>query len=152
MESNNLSRNEKTPGSSRETIIWIDLGTTNSCASIIRNEKRVEIIPENNTGKTIIPSMVVFKKEKKLIGTIAKNYFREYPELTMLTMFNSKRLLGRKFNNKQVQKDIKNWPVKVIEDKETGKPQYVIKIENKEKKYFPEDVSSMILKYIKKYS
>ena len=45
-------------------------------------------------------------------------------------MFDSKRLIGHKFSNKYVQEDIKNWPVKVIEDKKTGKPQYVIKIGN----------------------
>ena len=71
----------------------------------------------------------------------------EYPESTM---FDSKRLIGHKFSNKYVQEDIKNWPVKVIEDKKTGKPKYVIKVENEEKEYFPENVASMILTYLKK--
>ena len=62
------------------------------------------------------------------------------------------KILGYKFSNKHVQNDIKNWHIKIIEDKKTGKPQYVVKIENEEKKFYPEDVSSMILGYIKKYS
>ena len=67
-------------------------------------------------------------------------------------MYDSKRLLGYKFNNKQVQKDIKNWPVKIIEDKETKKPKYVIKIGNEEKEYFPENVASIILNYLKTFA
>ena len=113
MESNNSSKSITRHSSSsklvNEPIIGIDLGTTNSCVSIIRNGN-VEIIEDKNTGK---------------------------------------RLIGHKFSNKYVQEDIKNWPIKIIEDKKTGKPQYVIKIGNEEKRYFPEDVSSMILKYLK---
>ena len=70
-----ICRNETRPGSSREPIIGIDLGTTNSCAAIYRNEKIVEIIPQNNRVEKIIPSMVVFKKENKLVDTIAKKLF-----------------------------------------------------------------------------
>ena len=149
MESNNSSKSITRHSSSsklvNEPIIGIDLGTTNSCVSIIRNEN-VEIIEDKNTGERLIPSIVCYKNNQFLFGKFAKQNFRDYPESTM---FNSKRLLGHKFSNKQVQNDIKNWPVKVIEDKKTGKPQYVIKIGNEEKKFFPEDVSSMILKYLK---
>ncbi len=73
----------------------------------------------------------------------------EYPESTM---FDSKRLIGHNFSNKYVQEDIKKSPVKVIEDKKTGKPKYVTKIRKKEKEYFPEDVYTMILGYLKIYS
>ena len=128
-----------------EPIIGIDLGTTNSCAAIYINGK-TEMIPDNQQGKFIIPSMICFMDNNHVVGIAAKNNFKDYPESTM---FQSKRLIGQKFSNKFFKEDIKNWPVKVIEDKETKKPKYVIKIGNEEKKNFPEDVSSMILKYLK---
>jgi molecular chaperone DnaK (HSP70) len=65
-------------------------------------------------------------------------------------MYDSKRLIDHKFSNENVQNDISYWPIKIIEDKKTGKPQYVIKVNNEERKYFPEEVSSMILEYLKK--
>ena len=149
MESNNssqsITRRSSSSKTENEPTIGIDLGTTNSCVSIIRNGN-VEIIEDKNTGKRLIASIVCYKNNECLIGNIAKKNFYNYPESTM---YNSKRLIGHKFKNEYVQEDIKNWPIKVIEDKKTGKPQYVIKIGNEEKKFFPEDVSSMILKYIK---
>ena len=107
----------------------------------------VEIITDNLTGERGIPSIVCFKVSNKyLIGRSAKYNMLEYPNLTIS---NSIKLLGLKFSDKIVQEDIKNLPVTIIEDKKTGKPQYVIKIENEEKKYFPEEVASMILNYLK---
>ena len=121
---------------SSEPIIGIDLGTIFSCVAIMRNGK-VEIIDEKATGEKIIPSMVCYKVDKdsydsyeELIGGSAKNNMIEFAETTM---FESKRLLGYKYVNKLVQEDIKNWPIKVIEDKKTGKPQYVITFDNEEK-------------------
>ncbi len=129
-----------------EPIIGIDLGTKVSCAAIMRNGK-IEIVPDNKTGEKLIPSIVCFKsKNEFLIGTKAKNNMLKYSQSTM---YDSKRLLGHKFSKKHVQEDIKNWPVKILEDKNTDKPKYVIKVENEEKEYFPEDVSSMILAYLK---
>ena len=139
MFSNNENKNEP--------IIGIDLGTTFSCVAIMRNEN-VEIVPDNKTGEKLIPSIVCFKSNSDcLIGKIAKNNMIEFSQSTM---FDNKRLLGYKFNDKHVQEDIKNWPVKIIEDKNTGKPKYVIKVENEEKEYFPENVASMILSFLKK--
>ena len=129
-----------------QDIIGIDLGTSYSCVAIMRKNK-VEIIENKQTGSKIIPSIVCFNGKEFLIGTQAQNNMLKYPESTM---YNSKRLIGYKFKNKHVQNDIKNWPIKIIEDKKTGKPQYVIKIGNEEKKYYPEDVASMILKSLKK--
>ena len=132
-----------------ESIIGIDLGTTYSCVAIMRNGK-VDVIAETQSGIRSQPSIVCFKNNNEcLIGISAKRNMLEYPESTM---FDSKRLIGHKFSNKYVQEDIKNWPVKVIEDKKTGKPKYVIKIGNEEKEYFPVNVSSMILGYLKSYS
>ena len=134
---------------SNEPIIGIDLGTTFSCVSIIRQDQ-VEIIQDTNTGKRPIPSMVSFKHDNEcLVGWPAKKNMLQYPKATM---YDSKRLLGHKFNNKHVQEDIKNWPVKVIEDEETKKPKYVIKIGNEEREYLPEDVASIILNYLKTFA
>ena len=130
-------------------IIGIDLGTTFSCVAIMRNEKN-EIIADSKTGEKLIPSIVCFKNNSEcLVGKIAKNNMLQYPKSTM---FDSKRLLGYKFNDKHVQNDIKNWPVKIIEDKNTRKPKYIIEVENEEKEYFPENVASIILTYLKTYA
>ena len=138
-----------TPKYNDEPIIGIDLGTTFSCVAIMRNEKK-EIIADNKSGDKIIASVVCFKSNSEcLIGNLAKNNMLQYSQSTM---FDSKRLLGYKFANKNIQEDIKNWPVIIKEDKKTGKPKYVIKVENEEKEYFPEDVASMILNYLKTYS
>ena len=111
---------------------------------------KVEIIEDKATGEKRIPSMVCFKEnEEILIGGSAKNNMAEYPESTI---FDSKRLIGLKFKNPAVQNDIKNWPFKVIEDEKTKKPKYIIEVGGEKKEYFPEDIASKILDYIKKYA
>ena len=133
----------------KERIIGIDLGTTYSCVSIMRQGK-VEIIQDSKTGIRTIPSIVCFKEEEEpLIGINAKNNMIEYYKSTI---YDNKRLIGHKFSNPNIKKDLKNWPMKIIEDKKTGYPNYLIKIKNKEYKYSPEDISSFILKYLKEYS
>ena len=72
---------------------------------------------------------------------------RQYPESSI---FESKRIIGHKYSNPHVQKYIKRWRMKIIEDTEIKKSKYVIKVNNKDKEYFPEDFSSMILQYLKK--
>ena len=113
----------------QESVIGIDLGTTNSCVSILRNEQ-AEIIPDNETGESIIPSMICFKDNQCLVGIPAKNNFKDYPKSTM---YNSKRLIGHQFSNYHVQNDIKNWPIEVIEDKKTGKHNMLLKLKKKKK-------------------
>ena len=129
----------------KEPIIGIDLGTKFSGVGIMR-EGRVEIVPEVNSGDKIIPSIVGFIPEK-CIGKVASEHILEYIKSIM---YDSKRLIGHKFSNENVQNDISHWTIKITEDKKTGKPQYVIKVDNEERKYFPEEVSSMILEYLKK--
>ena len=133
-----------------ENELWmgIDLGTIYSCIGIIR-KGQIETVADKADGSRIIPSMVCYKDDQWLYGNSAKNNMTEYYKTTM---FESKRLLGLKFSNKKVQNDIKNWPNKIIEDQVTKKPQYVIEINGKEEKFFPEDVSSMILKYLKEFA
>ncbi len=72
--------------------------------------------------------------------------------LNEFIIFDSKRLIDLKFKNKYIQEDIKNWSFKVVEDKKTEKPKYIIKIGKEEKEYFHEDIASIILNYIKKYA
>ena len=131
-----------------DTILGIDLGTTESCAALYRNGT-VDIVPNVNGDKRIA-SMVCYKidSDEFLYGTFARNNSLIYAESTMLE---SKRFLATKFKSRKVQNYIKYLPVKIIEDKETGKPKYVIKQKDGIKEYFPEEVSSMILEYIINY-
>ena len=133
---------------SNDVILGIDLGTIDSCAAIYRNNG-VETVPDID-GNKIIPSMVCYKGENDifLYGQTARDNSLEFAETTM---FESKRFIGNQYKFKSVQKDIEHLPVKIIEDKKTGKPKYQIKLKAGIKEYFPEEVSSMILKYIKKY-
>ena len=136
-----MSKNDK------GLIIGIDLGTIFSCVGIMRNG-RVDIVPEANSGKNIIPSTVCFTPTKILIGTAARNKMRQFPESSM---FESKRLIGHKYSNPNVKKDIELMkPLKIIEDTKTKKPKYVVKVKDKISEYFPEEASTMILEYLKK--
>ena len=130
-----------------EPVIGIDLGTTYSCVGTFKNDK-FEIVP-NECGNRIIPSIVCIKENEELIGDSAKNImYKDYKSL----MKNSKRLIGRLYNETNIKNDIKYFNSEIIKDNKTDKPQYCFKIGNETKKYYPEEVSSMILKYIKKYS
>ncbi len=130
-----------------EQIIGIDLGTTFSCAAIIRN-KQVIIVPDSKIGQRIIPSIICYYLNQPLIGPVAVNKIYQCQETSMT---NSKRLIGHLFYDENVQNDIKYLPKNIYEDNKTKKPIYRFKVGEEEKSFFPEDVSSMILKYIKDY-
>merc|ERR1719355_406892 len=97
-------------------VIGIDLGTTYSCVGIYKNG-RVEIIP-NDQGNRITPSYVAFTDEERLIGEAAKNQATIQPTQTL---FDVKRLIGRRFKDSTVQKDMKLLPFKIVD--KSGKPQ-----------------------------
>lgn len=128
-------KEEKTEGQG----IGIDLGTTYSCVGVYMND-RVEIIA-NDQGNRTTPSYVAFTETERLIGDAAKNQVARNPTNSV---FDAKRLIGRKFSDPIVQKDIKLWPFKV-ESGPDDKPQIVIKFKGKIEKFQPETISSMVL-------
>jgi len=122
--------------------IGIDLGTTYSCVGIWQND-RVEII-SNDQGNRTTPSYVAFSENERLIGDSAKNQASMNPKNTL---YDAKRLIGRKFNDSVVQDDIKTWPFKVIEKDE--KPMFEVNYLDETKTFHPEEISSMILTRMK---
>lgn len=123
-------------------VIGIDLGTTYSCVGIFRNGS-VEIIP-NELGNRITPSVVAFTDDDRLVGEAAKNQASLNPKRTIYSV---KRLIGRKYNDKEVQMDKKLLPYDII-DKD-GKPYISVVTKGEKKIYSPEEISAMILTKMK---
>ena len=123
-------------------VIGIDLGTTYSCVGIFKNG-RVEII-QNEMGNRITPSYVGYTDEEKLVGEAAKNQASINPTRTIYVV---KRLMGRKFDDKEVQRDMKYVPYKVVS--KSGKPYISIETNSGQKTLSPEEVSAMILTKMK---
>lgn len=123
--------------------IGIDLGTTYSCVGVWQNDK-VEIIT-NDQGNRTTPSYVAFTENERLIGDAAKNQNAKNP---MNTVFDAKRLIGRKFSDPVVQKDMTHWPFKV-ESGIDDKPVIVVKHKGETKKFHPEEISAMVLTKMK---
>ena len=119
-------------------VIGIDLGTTYSCVGIFKNG-RVEIIP-NELGNRITPSQVAFSDDEKLVGEAAKNQITSNPERSVYVV---KRLIGRNFADKEVQRDMKYLSYKVVD--KGGKPYIKIETTAGVKQLSPEEVSAMIL-------
>jgi endoplasmic reticulum chaperone BiP len=119
-------------------VIGIDLGTTYSCVGIFKNG-RVEIIP-NELGNRITPSTVAFTDDEKLVGESAKNQASQNP---IRTVYVVKRLIGRNFNDKEVQRDMKYLSYKVVD--KSGKPYISIETTAGKKTMSPEEISAMIL-------
>jgi len=121
-----------------KVAIGIDLGTTYSCVGIWQND-RVEIIA-NDQGNRTTPSYVAFTDTERIIGDGAKNQAAQNPTNTV---FDAKRLIGRKFSEKQTQSDIKLFPFKVID--RNDKPIISVDYKGEQKEFLPEEISSMIL-------
>ncbi|XP_061347551.1 heat shock 70 kDa protein isoform X1 [Gastrolobium bilobum] len=119
--------------------IGIDLGTTYSCVGVWQND-RVEIIP-NDQGNRTTPSYVAFTDTERLIGDAAKNQVAMNPQNTV---FDAKRLIGRKLSDPSVQNDMKLWPFKVVAGP-GDKPMIVVNYKGEEKKFSAEEISSMVL-------
>ena len=122
------------------TVIGIDLGTTYSCIGVYKNGK-VEILA-NDQGNRVTPSYVAFSPSgERLIGDAAKNQASLNPENTV---YDAKRLLGRRFTDATVQSDMKLWPFKVTNGA-GGKPNVQAKVADETKTFAPEEVSAMVL-------
>merc|ERR1719379_3392218 len=119
--------------------IGIDLGTTYSCVGYFQND-RVEIIA-NDQGNRTTPSYVAFTDSERLIGDSAKNQVAMNPRNTV---FDAKRLIGRKFSDSSVQSDAKLFPYKIVSG--TGeKPLIEVQFKGETKQFSSEEISSMIL-------
>ncbi|DBB16813.1 hypothetical protein WJX82_007315 [Trebouxia sp. C0006] len=120
------------------TVIGIDLGTTYSCVGVYKSGN-VEIIT-NDQGNRITPSYVAFTEEERLIGDAAKNQATSNPKRTI---YDVKRLIGRNFKDKEVQRDAKMVSYDVVDKK--GKPYVQVEIAGDKKVFSPEEISAMIL-------
>uniref|UniRef100_A0A803QAX3 Heat shock protein 70 n=1 Tax=Cannabis sativa TaxID=3483 RepID=A0A803QAX3_CANSA len=122
-----------------DKAIGIDLGTTYSCVGVWLND-RVEIIA-NDQGNRTTPSYVAFTDTERLIGDAAKNQVAMNPQNTV---FDAKRLIGRRFSDPSVQSDMKLWPFKVIPG-QGDKPMIIVNYKGEEKQFSAEEISSMVL-------
>ena len=126
---------EQTP----RVAIGIDLGTTYSCVGVWQND-RVEIIA-NDQGNRTTPSYVAFSDQERMVGDSAKNQASMNPSNTI---FDAKRLIGRRFSEQSTQADIKHFPFNVVA-KDGDKPVIEVEFKGEVKQLLPEEVSSMIL-------
>ena len=127
---------------SKATAVGIDLGTTYSCVGVFQHGK-VEIIA-NDQGNRTTPSYVAFTDTERLIGDAAKNQVAMNPTNTV---FDAKRLIGRKFLDSTVQSDMKHWPFNVVDD--STKPRISVDYKGETKTFTPEEISSMVLTKMK---
>ena len=122
--------------------IGIDLGTTYSCVGVYKNGN-VEIIA-NDQGNRTTPSYVSFNKTERLIGDAAKSQVNTNPNNTV---FDAKRLIGRRFDDSTVQEDMKHYPYKIIN--RSDKPVIEVDYKDEKKVLQPEEISAMVLGHMK---
>jgi len=128
----------------RAPAIGIDLGTSYSYVGVWQNGK-VEII-QNKIGERRTPSYIAFTDKERLIGDAAKNQITRNPKNTI---FSAKRLIGRNFEDKEVQDDMKLWPFKVVKDEKSDRPQVCITYQKEERKCYAEEICAMVLQKLK---
>ncbi|ODQ51020.1 heat shock protein sks2 [Saitoella complicata NRRL Y-17804] len=125
-----------------EGAIGIDLGTTYSCVAVWQHES-VEIIA-NDQGNRTTPSYVAFTESERLIGDAAKNQAAMNPANTV---FDAKRLIGRRFDDADVKKDMKVWPFTVVDA--NGQPKIEVSYLGDKKQFTPQEISAMVLTKMK---
>lgn len=127
----------------KKLSVGIDLGTTYSCIGVYQNGK-VDIIA-NDMGNRTTPSVVAFKGSERLIGDAAKN---QIASNVKNTVFDSKRLIGKKFSDPTVQSELKYWSFDVQGDS-SDKPLIKVNYNDQEKTFTPEEISAMVLTKMK---
>ena len=125
-------------------VLGCDLGTTESVISIWQHD-RVEVIP-NDQGNRTTPSMVAFTDTERIFGNAAKNQASSNPKNTI---YDAKRLIGRKYSEKTVQEDMKHWPFTVVPDKNDN-PLIEVTYKGEKHQFRPEEISAMVLGHMKK--
>lgn len=131
---------------SNDYVIGIDLGTTNSCVAVWRNG-RIEIIP-NDIGLNNTPSYVSFTETERYVGQLAKDNAIRNPADTI---YDTKRLIGRKMDDITIREDMKHWSFKVTGN-QSNQPLITAKYRDKCQKFHPEEISAMILERMKSYA
>ena len=126
----------------KNPAVGIDLGTTYSCVGVVQHGKVVIIA--NDQGNRTTPSYVAFTETERLIGDPAKNQVITNPNNTI---FDAKRLIGRKMDDATVQSDLKRWPFTVVDN--GGKPKLEVVYQNETKQFTPEEISAMLLTKMK---
>ncbi|KAF2349378.1 Heat shock protein 70 family [Trinorchestia longiramus] len=124
--------------STSDIAIGIDLGTSNSCVAVVRN-RQVEIIA-NELGERLTPSFVAFTEQERLIGDSAKY---QHSMNSANTVYEVKRLIGRKYVDESLQRNLNKWTFNVIND--GGNPKVKVQYRNAEKICTPEEISAMVL-------
>jgi heat shock protein 5 len=137
-----LAATDNSDSKVKGNVIGIDLGTTYSCVGIFKKGK-VEIIA-NDQGNRITPSWVAFTDTERLIGEAAKNQASINPENTI---YDIKRIIGRRWEDPEVQRDLKHFPFKLVN--KDGKPYVQVENRGETKIYSPEEISAMILTRMK---
>jgi len=123
--------------------IGIDLATCMSMVAVWKDGK-VDIIASESGNRTV-PSYVSFTEEERIVGEAAKSMSATNPKNTV---FDAKRLIGRTFDDVEVQKMMVNWPYKVVNDG-NNRPQIVVDFKGETKKYYAEEISAMVLQKLK---
>ncbi|UYV74058.1 hypothetical protein LAZ67_11001992 [Cordylochernes scorpioides] len=133
------AKNQNSMAPRKIPAVGIDLGTTYSCVGVFQHGK-VEIIA-NDQGNRTTPSYVAFSETERLVGDPAKSQVSLNPENTV---FDAKRLIGRRYDDPKIQEDLKNWPFRVTQDY-SGKPQIEVSYKGEIKNFSPEEISAMVL-------
>ncbi len=128
--------------SNKKVAIGIDLGTTYSCVSVYKNGK-VEVI-SNSIGERTTPSYISFNETERLIGAAAKSAASSNPANTL---YDIKRIIGRNYDDPLIQDDLKSFPFRVVN--KNNKPYIQVTYKGEEKEFTPEEVSAMLLSYLK---
>ena len=130
----------------RQPSIGIDLGTTFSCVGAHHNGQ-VRIIA-NDMGERTTPSYVSFSDSERLVGNAALNQASRNPTNTV---FDAKRLIGRKFSDAIVQQDMEYWPFKVVSspNNHDDRPMIEVTYKGEKKRFMAEEISSMVLSKMK---